>query len=327
MKMPYSVFKGLYDNQPIMSEKPSWEALADHLQRSHRLLATIQKKDWTQCICPAVYETGALRRKANVIGWQWFAADIDNKIGDLNQTTMGDIAEKMVAENVSFVIYTTSKHTPVAHRFRLVFPLDRFVKASEFEDVWASVAHWLGCIDPQTKDESRLFIAPRTWNSQSEFYRYDGGKPLSVDLITLTNPVIRVHKPARAAHSAYFDTTGMKTPDASQVSLHGDFVSDAILLKACGAKEGERMFPLLVSVGMRALCKGYAISAEDLATIGREFATSIGRQTADIKHDAENAHAKAVSAYAQIKTESTEKLNPVLAQIARMKAKQKQALF
>jgi hypothetical protein len=183
----FSTFANIRDNRPKMNALPSWEAFADYLEDQSNIEGTA--KDKTLCICPATYPDGVVRAKSAVEGWQWFAADIDNKPVNEAHSTIEAVAEIMFAQNCPFVIYTTSSHTMEAHRFRLMFPMDRLVKPDEFADVWKSMAQWLGCLDAPTKDESRLFVAPRAWPG-SFFFRHDGGEPVCVDMITLTNPVI-----------------------------------------------------------------------------------------------------------------------------------------
>jgi hypothetical protein len=66
-------------------------------------------------------------------------------------------------------IYTTWRHTPEAHRFRLVLPLARDVDAREYKLLWAVLARRLGAgADPQTKDLARALFLPAV--------RPDGGR-------------------------------------------------------------------------------------------------------------------------------------------------------
>lgn len=312
----YSTVRNVRDNRPVTDALPSWQAFADYLEGESKRPGIDKAK--TLCVSPAIYDGGVIRAKHRVAGWQWFAADIDNKGENEPHATIEAVAEKMIAQGSPFIIYTTSSHTPEAHRFRLMFPLDRLVEREEHAEVWACVAQWLGCLDPATKDESRLFVAPRAW-SGAEFFRCDDGEPVNVDLIKLANPVVVPVRASRKLTSAFLDTSGLKTPCPSQVSLHGDFVTAESLTKASTGAQGTRMFPFLVRTGTRALLKGYAITADDLATIGRQFASSIGRDTSDVDHDAENAHRAAVARYAEVKATRVEKLDPLAAKFAKWK--------
>ncbi|MBB5709688.1 hypothetical protein [Sphingomonas xinjiangensis] len=312
----FSTVRHVRDNRPVTDTKPSWKSFADFLEGQSKRPGI--DKGRTLCVCPAIYDDGVIRAKSRVVGWNWFAADIDNKEGNQPHSTIEAVTEKMRAQDAPFVIYTTTSHKSDGHCFRLMFPLDRLVEREEFAEVWASFAQWLGCVDVKTKDESRLFIAPRAWPG-AEFHRHDAGEPVCVDLIKLTNPVVVPARASKTLTSAFIDTSGLKLPCPSQISLHGDFVTNESLSKACTGAPGTRMFPFMVRTGVRALLKGYAISADDLASIGFQFATSIGRDTSDIDHDAENAHAAAVSRYAELMAERVEKQCPVKEKLKKWK--------
>lgn len=321
----YSTFRNVADRHPIMNALPSWEAFADHLEAESEREGT--EKLRTACISPAIYDFGATRAKANVLGWQWFAADIDNKPVNQDHSTIDAVGEKLFAENCPFVIYTTSSHSPDAHRFRVMFPLDRMIEPHEFAEVWASMAAWLGCCDAQTKDESRLFVAPRAW-AGSLFFRHDEGEPVCLDLMKIANPVaIPQHKPSRRLTSAFCDMDGLRPVEYGDLSLHGPLTSPEIIARS--STGDGRMFRFMVSTGKRALIKGYAITADDLQTIGLDFASSIGRSAdanRDIGRDAENAHRAAVSAYAEWKANRVTAQCPVKKKIAGYLAKKAGAL-
>ncbi|MDG2532056.1 hypothetical protein P6144_00200 [Sphingomonas sp. HITSZ_GF] len=310
----YSTLRDVYDRYPVMHLAQDWTTFADYLEGQSAQCG--RDKTRTLCISPAIYDDGVIRAKRNVAGWNWFAADIDDKGGDI-RPTIDAIAEKMIEQGSPFVVYTTSSHTSRAHRFRLMFPLSRIVEAEEYPAMWATIAQWLGCLDPQTKDESRLFVAPRAWNEETIFHRCDEGDPLDIDLMMLLHPVTIAPRPSRKLTSAYMDLSGFRTPSPDQISLHGDLVAPESLAKACSGEKGGRLFAFLCSTGTRALLKGYAITADDLAAIGREYAHSIGRDTSDIDHDAQNAHAAAVSRYAEIKATRMERIDPLAEKFAK----------
>jgi hypothetical protein len=312
----YSTFRDVSDRKSVMKVAASWQAFADYLE-GQSVRPGIDKLR-TLCVSPAIYDQGAFRAKRNVAGWQWFGADIDNKEGNQPHSTMDAVAEKMIAQGSPFVIYTTTSHQPDKQCFRLMFPLNRVVESDEFAEVWATMAAWLGCVDPKTKDVSRLFVAPRAWPG-AEFYRSDVGEPVDVDFLKVAHPVVVPVRASRKLTSAFLDTSGLQTPCPSQVSLHGDFVTAESLTRATTGAQGTRMFPFLVRTGTRALLKGYAVTADDLATIGRQFASSIGRDTSDVDHDAENAHRAAVARYAEVKATRVEKLDPLAAKFAKWK--------
>ncbi len=71
--------------------------------------------------------------------------------------------------DVHHVLYTTWRHRPEAHRFRLVFPLARDVSSVEFRLLWTLLARRLGAgVDALTKDLARALFLPAI--------RPDGGR-------------------------------------------------------------------------------------------------------------------------------------------------------
>ena len=47
------------------------------------------------CVSPAAFPAGATRSKATATSWNWFAADIDNKLGNMPGATINDVIEVM----------------------------------------------------------------------------------------------------------------------------------------------------------------------------------------------------------------------------------------
>ena len=59
------------------------------------------------------------------------------------------------------VVYTSWRHAPQAHRFRLVLPLVRDVSSEAYRVLWAWAAARMGSgVDPQAKDPSRALFLP-----------------------------------------------------------------------------------------------------------------------------------------------------------------------
>ena len=303
-----SMFGSVYDKTPIPFEL-SWDDLATLLEEESRKpsLANEETKKLTLCICPCRYTESGKRGLKDALSWDWFAADIDNKAGNLGHSTIEAVAEKCLIMNMPFVIYTTTSSSIDAQCFRLMFPLNRTVDHDEYGAVWSSVADWLGCVDEQTKDISRLFVAPRQWEgSDAIFFKHPDGDPLDVDLIQLLHPVAQKRALPRSQTRAWTDTSILKSVCPSQVSLHGEFVSEAALARARTSEKGKRMFGFLVSVAVTAMLKGYAIEPSDLANIGDQLADTMGRHKDDIDHDADNAFDIALGHYATHKAERFE---------------------
>jgi hypothetical protein len=244
------------------------------------------------CVSPAIYPIPSIRSKAAATGWNWFAADIDNKTGNRPESTIDEIAAVMDKRGSPYLIYTTASHRPEAQCFRLMFPLDRLIEANEFESVWLSFALGFGCFDEQTKDISRLFIAPRSWNGRSNrLLRCDTGTPICVNAIVNafpapsrreTSPVLaKIARNARCLGRPADNLTDLDTsPIVRQHAV------DAALMGA----PGGRMFRFLCSVACSARRKGYDLDAYELQQIGSQMAMRLGRRdNSDLSRDVRNA--------------------------------------
>lgn len=306
-----SIFAGVHDNRPAAGVFKTWEDFADMLEEQAATPADPADKCATLCLSPATYPTGQLRRKAQAIDWNWFAADIDNKAGNRDGSTIVDIMLKCEHENLPFVIYTTTSSRTDAECFRLMFPLAGPIPAADFPDTWAAIAAWLGCVDPQTKDVSRLFVAPRRWQgADNQFLRSDVGEPLDVGAIVFAHPVTATRRTAKL--SGFVSISGLKPIPPGQASLWGDIVSQDAVAKAQASPPGGRMFHFLVSTATRSMLKGFEITSRELAHIGHGLAATLNRPTFDIDRDAENALRYAISAYGEIKEAQFQAVRPTI---------------
>ena len=206
--------------------------------------------------------------------------------------TIDEIVDVMDAFASPYLIYTTASHQPEAQCFRLMFPLDRVIDADEFDAVWRSFALGFGCFDEQTKDISRLFIAPRAWVGRSNrLLRRMVGRPMCVDDIVAAYPAPiepmidpGLMEIARASRHDGRHAVNLTDLDSSPV-----VPTHAVEAALTGAP-GGRMFRFLCSVACSAQRKGYALDAYDLRQIGAEMAMRMGRRdNSDLARDVRNA--------------------------------------
>ncbi|MEB2314105.1 MAG: virulence-associated E family protein [Sorangiineae bacterium] len=100
------------------------------------------------------------------------------------------------------LIHTTRKHTPDAHRFRVILPLSREVSPAEYSALWAAVDAKLGgVVDPATKDASRFWYVPGCPLDAEFIAREIEGEPLDVDA-WLAPPAPAPTAPKRYADAA-----------------------------------------------------------------------------------------------------------------------------
>ena len=95
------------------------------------------------------------RRKANnVAGRDIITLDLDS----IPAGHKDDVLRRVEALGCGYCIYSTRKHQPAAPRLRVLFPLDRTVKADEYEPIARKAAEYIGLeyTDPTTFEPSRL---------------------------------------------------------------------------------------------------------------------------------------------------------------------------
>jgi len=287
-----SIVECVQDRRPEMFGPIDWSEFADLMAQQGQEVTQPSAKARQLCLSPAIYPTGSYRSKAAVTGWDWFSADIDNKEGNRPGATVDEIADVMEAFDSPYVIYTTASHQPEAHCFRLMFPLDRMIKAVEFETVWRSFALGFGCFDEQTKDISRLFIAPRGWVGRANrFLCRTEGRPIRVDDIVAAYPapVEEAIDPALLTLAREM-THGSRSSDSLTDLDNSPIITDRAIDDALTKSTGGRMFRFLCSVACVARRKGYGLDAHDLGLIGAQMATRLGpRDNSDLSRDVRNA--------------------------------------
>lgn len=309
-----SLFQNVHDTRPNALPPVAFDELVGALVSECYEADPADKTEQT-CISPATYGAGATRSKVAARSWNWFAADIDNKLGNQPGSTISAITGIMNGLNAPWLIYTTASSTPQAECFRVMFPVDRPILAAEFGAVWQSFSQLLP-MDPQTKDISRLFIVPRQWANRANRidYRLDGD-PVSVDQIVQRFPA-PVPPPilpatARPTPATLPLTRGGKS--YVQPTLAAPFVPQRAIDEAMAAAPGGRMYRFLLRVAFRALHMGYEITSCDLEAIGHELATWMGRGHSDIRRDASSAHRYARQQYVEDRADQSARLRAALA--------------
>jgi hypothetical protein len=269
-----------------------WVAFGDLMAQQAKVSADSATKADQLCISPAIYAAGSYRSKAAAMGWDWFAADIDNKAGNRPGATIDEIVDVMDALGSPYLIYTTASHQPEAQCFRLMFPLDRMIQASEFDSVWRSFAIRFGCFDEQTKDISRLFIAPRSWHGRaSRFLRCANGTPVCVDEIVRASPApVEAEIDPVLTVIAQEELRGRRIVDNLTDLATSPVVPRRAVDTALTASPGGRMFRFLCSVACSARRKGYILDTHELKQIGMQLAMLLGkRDNSDLARDVRNA--------------------------------------
>lgn len=250
-----------------------------------------------QLLSPAIYKTGTKRANANVLYWDEVAfIDIDEYEGTFESVidSFGDC---------SYVCYSTASSRIDHPKFRLVFPLAEAVPAEKLRHFWYALnSEFLGLVDAQTKDYSRMFYVPGKYPDAFNFIFSKKGDIIDPDTLMQKHPMIeRIRK-----NLSDFLTPEMKeklfsmkrdnlSSSYSWTSYRDcPFVNQTLIteyLAITGSGWYHKMYTIMCSIASIALKKGYDIKAEEIETLCRELDRDTGEwyKTRDMKSEAERA--------------------------------------
>ena len=161
-----TLFKSIFDNKTHKRVDFNDDATFEKLFFDLAALPLKDKKSAT-LISPAIYEPDTTRSNASVIGWAgWCAVDVDEHVFD------GDLEKELLDHygQWNHIIYSTASSTKEHPKFRIVFPLTEDVPKDKIKHFWFELNKELGDIgDPQTKDLSRMYYVPGTYEGAYNF--------------------------------------------------------------------------------------------------------------------------------------------------------------
>jgi hypothetical protein len=122
-----------------------------------------ESKDRLPLWGPTVYgppwtERGRLvcRRADNTCSVGMVVLDVDD----------GTPIDELLVGDVFAIAHTSWSHTEEVPKWRVVMPLAEPVPAQDWPEVWRGVAHRWPCVDPATKDPSRMYYVPAVRQSK-----------------------------------------------------------------------------------------------------------------------------------------------------------------
>ena len=155
----------------------SWDELFARLSRADGpFLGDSEHPGWS----PASFRDNH-RAKADVVTVSALGLDYD-----------GGTAQERIRElfgDYCGLAHSTRKSTPEAPRWRVVLPFSRPVSGFEFGELWKRLPSWVGEVDSQTKDASRLWYLPGSAVGAEHVVFELGGDSLLDPDIWLAKPV------------------------------------------------------------------------------------------------------------------------------------------
>ena len=304
-----SFFENKLDNKPLMLEG-QWCELVDIFEYCSGVPRNPVKKDgsksntgrWlemptTPAFCPAEYPEGSLRRKANVLRWNWFAADIDNDKGPDAYVSFKDMQAILEYYGLAYILYTTTKSRPGQDRYRLMMPLTRPIEAFEFPEVWYATNRFFGEIfDSATRDISRLLYVPAKWTGSNVQFAHSGGLAWDIDVAMSLFPAPRLVEPkpsfsAEAIQSMRLLAVNDPRLMSNNANLNPtSFITERMKQDFCSSSEGGRFYRLMVRIAMHAMSKGRPLTEEELGKVALDFdRLATGKPRDNVLGEARNA--------------------------------------
>jgi hypothetical protein len=233
------------------------------------------KKD-APLISPAIYKKDATRCNDGVVAWAgWCAVDVDVEVNEEPWNKYYHIK------------YSTASSTVDLPKFRLVFPLTRYVNKEEIKHFWFALNKELGEIgDAQTKDLSRMYYIPAKYEGAHNFIYKNEGKLLDPSMLMEQHRYV-------VQDGSFFD----KLPPAIRQGLMDHrknqlnnknytwtgykdcpFVNQKKIEEYKRLNDGwyYALYQLMVSIAGNAIAKGYPITAKEVEYIIRDLDAECG---------------------------------------------------
>ena len=282
MTIALTIFDSIYDN--TTSKRIDYKSFDEFEQVLYKLAKSKkfkQKKD-APLISPATYVESSKRANANVVAWGGFGiVDVDDYVGNIE-----DIHKQY--EEYKYVCYSTASSTKENPKFRLVFPLTKWVDNEQIKHFWYALNKEIGDIaDAQTKDLSRMYYIPATYEGAYNFIFSHDGKVMDPEVLMEKHRYI-------STSDSFFD----RLPEAIRNGLiehrkqqlnNKDFswsgYRDCPFVNQRQIEEYKqitdtgwyyKMYQIMVTVAGNATKRGYPITAQEIAYLCRDLDNDTG---------------------------------------------------
>jgi hypothetical protein len=282
MKYSLTMFLNAFDNTTHKRmDFDSWNEFVHLLQELYKVPR--KDKSSAQLISPATYEVGTTRANRNVVDWgKWAAVDVDDYIGDIN-----GILDRF--DDTNTVIYSTASSTDQQPKFRIVFDLDRRVEAEELRHFWFALNKFMGDLgDPQTKDSSRMYYIPGSYEGSNSFLYRTTGSPIVVDRLLRAYPYVAptgnslLDKLPEEMREKVIQhrKDSMDNTDVTWTGYHDcPFFPNKMALEyksISGTGWYSQMYRIMVATACNAIKEKYPITSQQIASMCRQLDAESG---------------------------------------------------
>lgn len=286
MSCEITIFKNMYDTKTKRNLKfDDWDSFKKFIYK----LSDIPKKGkrYAELISPAVYKTGTTRANKNVLSWAgWAAVDVDDFefTGELKDVLYNSFRDW------NYIVYSTASSTSDKPKFRIIFELNRYVKADEIRAFWFALQSALDSAgDKQCKDFSRMYYVPAKYAGSHNFIFDNIGDAIDVDSLLLKYPynerqqskdfldrlpeewqkqILEYKK--QSLNNTTYSWTGYKDCPFWPKHMASEYMS------IIGSGWYLHMYKMMIALASNAIKHKYPISANEIVNLIREFDRDTG---------------------------------------------------
>lgn len=282
-----TIFKNIYDNKTNKRmDFNSWNEFEELLYLLS--IQPLKNKSDAYLISPATYINNSTRANKNVINWaKWAAVDVDD------HNISGNLEEELISKygDYYFVCYSTASSTIEFPKFRLVFPLSNPVENNSIKKFWFALNSKLKNIgDKQTKDLSRMYYIPATYDNSNNFIFTNKGSHINPSELMEEYPFVEPagskgfldHLP-EDVRNAIIEYRKNKMDNKDKYSWTGlrdcPFVNKNIINQYKAISQTgwyHKMYQFMVSVAFNSIKNEYPISEDELEKLARELDRETG---------------------------------------------------
>lgn len=277
-----TIFDSIYDNKT--HKQMNFKSFTEFESMLYKLAGDNRYKTKKEAplISPAIYTPETTRSNTNVEYWGGFAiVDVDDYEGD-----MKDI-EKAYAD-YQYVCYSTASSTKEHPKFRLVFPLRRTIDRDDITAFWYALNKEIGGIaDVQTKDMSRMYYVPSSYEGAHNFIFTHEGNIMCPDQVMEKHQWVKpaesfLDKLPEAIRKGLIDhkRNSLNNTDYSWTGyIDCPFVNKRQVEEFKGISGSgwyHKMYQMMVTIAGNAMSKGYPITAREIEYLMRDLDTDTG---------------------------------------------------
>ena len=291
-----TIFENLYDNKTDKQLQLSNFSEFENLLYKMSEIPRKGKRD-SQLISPACYKGDTNRRcNENVSHWSaWAAMDVDD-----HDFTSENLENELNTRygHYNFVCYSTASSQRSLPKFRMVFPLSKNVNGTRIRHFWYALNRELGEIgDPQTKDLSRMYYIPASYDGAHNFiFSNWSGSNIDPTVLMSKHEYIETrstaknflerlpeamqkeilqHRKNSMERKSHIRWTGYRDCPFVNPHLINDYKAIA---HVDNSGRYAMIYKIMVSIATNAIRDGYAITSDEIVSLIRELDMETSRR-------------------------------------------------